>query len=72
MVFDPTQWLTRFIALGGGYSVIGDAVWLHWSIKGDVDETALRAHERIVRSDPEQRDAVKAMILAGVSKELVE
>lgn len=71
-VFDPAQWLARYVDLGGGYSVIGDAVWLHWSIKGDVDEAALRAHERGVRFDPLQRDAVKAIILAGVGKELVE
>jgi hypothetical protein len=31
--FEPVEWLARYINLGGGYSVVGDAIWLHWLIR---------------------------------------
>jgi len=70
--FDPVAWLARYVDLGGGYAVVGDAVWLHWSLKGDVDESALKEHERIVRRDPEQHAAVKALIMERVSREAID
>ncbi|WP_010339562.1 hypothetical protein [Sphingobium yanoikuyae] len=70
--FDPNHWLARYIDLGGGYSVVGDAIWLHWSLNGDVDEQALRAHEAAVRRDPANHAAVKTLILHRSSREMVE
>ena len=70
--FDPVAWLARYVNLGGGYAVVGDAVWLHWSLKGDVDESALKEHERTLRRDPARHDAVKALIMERASREAVD
>lgn len=70
--FRPDAWLRQYINLGGGYSVVGDAVWLHWSLRGDVDEQELKAHETSVRHDEQKRDAVKALIMLTASREIVE
>lgn len=70
--FRPDEWLRQYINLGGGYSVVGDAVWLHWSLRGDVDEQALKAHETSVRRDELKRDAVKGLIMRTASREVVE
>lgn len=72
VAFDPAHWLARYIDLGGGYSVVGDAIWLHWSLNGDVDEQALRAHEAAVRRDPANHASVKTLILQRYSREMVE
>lgn len=70
--FSPDAWLSQYIDLGGGYSVVGDAVWLHWSLRGDVDERALKSHEGPVRCDEQKRDAVKALIMQAANREVVE
>ena len=70
--FNPAEWLARYVELGGGYAVIGDAVWLHWSLNGDVDELALKAHEMTVRRDGARHAAVKALIMERVSKEAID
>ena len=70
--FDSADWLSRYVELGGGYSVVGDAVWLHWSLKGDVDEAAIKAHERTLRRDPARHDAVKALIMERASREVID
>jgi hypothetical protein len=70
--FDPSEWLARYIDLGGGYSVVGDAIWLHWLISRNVDEAAIKAHERVLRGRPDWRDAVKALILHRVAQEVAQ
>lgn len=70
--FDPADWLARYIDLGGGYSVVSDAIWLHCSLNGDVDEQALRAHEAAVRRYAVNHAAVKALILHRYSREMVD
>ncbi len=70
--FQPAEWLARYIDLGGGYSVVGDAIWLHWLISSNVDEAAIKAHERVLRGRPDWRDAVKALILHHVAQEVAE
>lgn len=70
--FSPVAWLRQYIDLGGGYSVVGDAVWLHWSLRGDVDERALQTHETPVRRDEQKRKAVKALLMQSASREVVE
>ena len=70
--FDPAVWLSRYIELGGGYAMVGDAIWLHWSLKGDVDERALRAHELAVKRDSINHAAVKALIMERVSREVAD
>ena len=72
VLFSPANWLSRYVELGGGYAIVGDAVWLHWSLKGDVDEAAIKAHERTLRRDPARHDAVKALIMERASREVVE
>lgn len=71
-LFDPAEWLARYIDLGGGYSMVGDAIWLHWLLSANVDEVAIQAHERVLRGRPEWRDAVKALIMQSVAREVVE
>lgn len=70
--FSPATWLARYVELGGGYSLVGDAIWLHWLLSRDVDETAIVDHERILRGRPDRREAVKALILENVSQEAAE
>lgn len=70
--FDPGQWLARYVELGGGYAMVGDAVWLHWLLNGTAEEAVIRSHERIVRGDADRRNAVKALIMERVSREMVE
>lgn len=71
-VFCADQWLTRYAELGGGYSIVGDAIWLHWLISGNVDEVAIKTHERILRGRPDWRDAVKALIAERVAQEVID
>jgi hypothetical protein len=70
--FDPCEWLARYVELGGGYAMVGDAVWLHWLLNGAAEEAAILSHERIVRGDADRRNAVKALIMERVSREMVE
>lgn len=70
--FEPVEWLARYVDLGGGYSVVGDAIWLHWPLNGGVDELALRAHEAAVRRDPVNHAAAKALILHRYRRETVD
>ncbi|MAM37252.1 MAG: hypothetical protein CL949_01810 [Erythrobacter sp.] len=70
--FDPAAWLARYVELGGGYSVVGDAIWLHWLLSVAVDEAAIQAHERVLRGRPDWRNAVKALIMQRVAREVVE
>lgn len=70
--FDPAAWLARYVELGGGYSMVGDAIWLHWLLSANVDEAAIQAHERVLRGRPEWRDAVKALIMQRVAREVVD
>ncbi|WP_188061990.1 hypothetical protein [Sphingobium sp. KCTC 72723] len=72
VAFDPGQWLTRYVELGGGYAMVGDTVWLHWLLNGAAEEAAILSHERIVRGDADRRNAVKALIMERVSREMVE
>ena len=70
--FCAAEWLARYTELGGSYSMVGDTIWLHWLISADIDELAIRAHERLLRGRPDRRDAVKALIMESVSREVVE
>ena len=70
--FSAGEWLARYIELGGSYSMVGDAIWLHCLINADIDEMAIQAHERLLRGRPDRRDAVKTLIVEGVSREVVE
>lgn len=70
--FDPAEWLSRYIDLGGGYAIVGDAIWLHWLLSRDVDEAAIKAHERVLRGRPDWRDAVNALILAQTVREMAD
>ena len=71
-LFDPAQWLARYIELGGGYTVNNDSVWLHWSLGiSDAERDALRAHEIPLRRDMAKRDCVKAFLTSSSAKEAV-
>ncbi|MBA4092046.1 MAG: hypothetical protein C0494_15850 [Sphingobium sp.] len=72
LAFDPHQWLARYIELGGGYAMVGDAIWLHWLLASNVDEAAIKVHERVLRGRPDWRDAVKALIMAQAAREMAE
>ena len=72
VTFDPGQWLARYVELGGGYAMVGDAIWLHWLISLETDEAALRRHERVLRGRPDRREAVKDLILCDASREKVD
>lgn len=72
VAFDPGQWLTRYVELGGGYAMVGDAIWLHWLISLETDEAALRRHERILRGRSDWREAVKDLILCDASREKID
>lgn len=72
LAFDPVEWLSRYIDLGGSYSVVGDAIWLHWLLSSDVDEVAIKAHEHVLRGRPDWREAVKALIMAKAVREMAD
>jgi hypothetical protein len=72
MAFDPRRWLARYIELGGGYAMVGNDIWLHWLLSRDVDEVAIKAHERVLRGRPDWRDAVKELIMAQASREMAD
>lgn len=69
-VFDPAEWLARYVELGGGYTVTDESVWLHWSLTiTEAEQAALIIHERPLRSDLAKREAVKSLLLASSPKE---
>jgi len=71
--FDPSEWLARYIQLGGGYTVNNDSVWLHWSLDiSEAERDALRAHEVSIRRDMAKRDAVKALLTSSNAKEAMQ
>jgi len=71
--FDPSDWLARYIELGGGYTVNNDGVWLHWSLKiTEEEQQALVTHEMALRRDLAKREAVKSLLLASSPKEAVQ
>lgn len=72
LAFDPHQWVARYIELGGGYAIVGDAIWLHWLLTSDVDEAAIKAHERVLHGPPDWRNAVKALIMAQAAREMID
>lgn len=61
--FNPAAWLTRYVELGGGYTVSPGGVILHWSLRITEDERrALVQHERPLRRDLVMREAVKSYL----------
>ena len=72
-LFDPAEWLARYVELGGGYTVNNDSVWLHWSLKiTEEEQHALVTHEMVLRRDVTKREAVKSLLLASSPKEAVQ
>ncbi|KKW89414.1 hypothetical protein [Sphingobium chungbukense] len=69
-LFDPAEWLARYVELGGGYTVNPTSVCLHWSLRiTEHERDALAQHERPLRRDLAKREAVKALLLASSPKE---
>lgn len=69
-LFDPVEWLARYVELGGGYTVSSTSVCLHWSLRiAEQERDALAQHERPLRRDLAKRDAVKSLLLASSPKE---
>ena len=72
-LFDPAEWLARYVDLGGGYTVSPTSVWLHWSLRiTEQERDALVQHERPLLRDFVKREAVKSLLLASSSKEAVQ
>jgi hypothetical protein len=70
--FDPSQWLARYIELGGGYTINAESVWLHWSLKiTEAEQIALTLHEGALRRDMAKREAVKALLVASTAREVL-
>ena len=72
-LFDPAEWLARYVELGGGYTVSPTSVCLHWSMRiTEQERDALVQHERPLRRDLAKRDAVKSLLTASSPKEAAE
>lgn len=63
--FDPAAWLARYVELGGGYTVTSGIARFHRHCGiTQAQQAALAHHERRLRADLANRDAVEAHILS--------
>lgn len=64
-LFDPAQWLARFVSMGGMYLYNGAQIW----IGGPPEMEALVPISNEVLRDNAKREALKAHILATMPRE---
>lgn len=69
-LLNPAQWLTRYVELGGGYTVSPNGVVLHWSLRITEEErSALVQHEQPLRRDLVMREAIKSYLASRSAAE---
>ena len=70
---DAAAWLTRYVELGGGYTVGPSGLIMHWSLRTTEEERrALVQQERALRRDMAMREAVRSYLASRTPMEEAE